>query len=115
MPAEDEASSPAGSAPDPSSGRRESALAASGTEGIWRVLPSTTWASGDTPFAAASARVVKPFAAAIDHSVSPGMTVCGMLAAADADRSAKAGTTSRARHKRRNFDLPCRRTLGAAT
>ena len=79
------------------------------------VLPRTTCASGDSPFAAASARVVKPLAAAIDQRVSRGMTVCGTLAAAGAGRSAAAGTLSRARHKRRKFDLPCRWTLGAAS
>jgi hypothetical protein len=45
---------------------------ASDTLGIWIVLPSTTFEFSDRPFAAASERVVKPFAAAIDHKLSPG-------------------------------------------
>src|SRR5690242_16891055 len=47
------------------------------------VLPSTTFEFSDSPFAAASARVVKLFAAAIDQSDSPGWTTCGTAAVAE--------------------------------
>ena len=46
------------------------------------VLPSTTFEFSDRPFAAASARVVKLLAEAIDQSDSPGWTTCGIPAAA---------------------------------
>src|SRR5436305_692657 len=46
------------------------------------VCPATTDEVSLRPFAAASARVVKLFAAAIDHSVSPGWTTCGTPAEA---------------------------------
>src|SRR5919205_3844977 len=46
------------------------------------VEPSTTLEFSDRPLNAATVRVVRLFAAAIDHSVSPGCTTCG--AAADA-------------------------------
>src|SRR6266542_6215996 len=51
---------------------RWSAAAASGADGIWIVLPRTTLEFSDRPLAAASARVVKLFLAAIDQRVSPG-------------------------------------------
>ena len=51
------------------------AAAASGSEGTWIVVPITTCASSERPLDAASACVVKLFAAAIDHSVSPAWTV----------------------------------------
>jgi hypothetical protein len=49
-----------------------SAAAASASEGIWIVVPATTCAVSGSPLAAASERVVKLLAAAIDQSVSPG-------------------------------------------
>jgi hypothetical protein len=52
--------------------------------GIWIVLPSTTFEFSERPFAAASARVVKLFAAAMDHRLSPGWTTCGTPAEAGA-------------------------------
>ena len=61
---------------------RASAAAASASDGIWIVLPTTTWASSGRPLAAARVRVVKLLAAAIDHSVSPGWTVWGTAAVA---------------------------------
>ena len=48
------------------------------------VEPSTTWGSSDRPLKAATVRVVRLFAAAIDHSVSPGCTTCGTAADAGA-------------------------------
>src|SRR3954469_18108927 len=57
------------------------AVEASEMLGTWIVLPSTTFEFSDRPFAAASARVEKLLAAAIDQSDSPGCTTCGTLAA----------------------------------
>ena len=48
------------------------------------VEPRTTWWSSDTPLKAATVLVVRLLAAAIDHSVSPGCTVCGTAADAGA-------------------------------
>src|SRR4051794_23852527 len=59
-----------------------SAAAPSETEGIWIVAPRTTGEVSLRPLAAATDRVVKLFAAAIDHSVSPGWTTWGTLALA---------------------------------
>src|SRR3954452_4694536 len=59
-----------------------SAAAPSAIDGIWIVAPSTTGEVSLRPFAAASDRVVKLFAAAIDHRVSPGWTTWGTLALA---------------------------------
>src|SRR6185436_11239084 len=44
------------------------------------VLPRTTCELSDRPLYAATVRVVRLLAAAIDHSVSPGCTVCGTAA-----------------------------------
>src|SRR4051812_15960999 len=52
--------------------------------GMLTVLPSTTFEFSDSPLAAASARVVKLLAAAIDQSDSPGWTTCGTPAEAGA-------------------------------
>ena len=49
-----------------------SAAAPSLTVGTWMVEPITTCASGEIPFTAATVRVVRLFAAAMDHRVSPG-------------------------------------------
>src|SRR3954464_5485679 len=46
------------------------------------VLPSTTCELSDRPLKAATVRVVRLLAAAIDHRVSPGWTVCGTVAEA---------------------------------
>src|SRR3954466_6884639 len=62
--------------------------------GIWIVLPSTTFESGESPFAAATELVVMLFAAAIDHSVSPGWTVCGTDALAGAQGAMAASAPS---------------------
>src|SRR5919199_3650846 len=60
------------------------------------VLPSTTCELSDRPLNAATVRVVRLFAAAIDHSVSPGCTVCGAAADAGAAGISRAiRTTSR--------------------
>jgi hypothetical protein len=48
------------------------------------------------PFAAASALGLKPSAAAIDHSVSPGWTVCGVEAEAIAQIKNQAMTVDTA-------------------
>jgi hypothetical protein len=48
------------------------------------VDPSTTLDVSGTPLKAATVRVVRLFAAAIDHSVSPGCTVCDTAAFAGA-------------------------------
>ena len=61
-----------------------SVRAASPSAGIITVEPSTTFASGESPLNAASERVVKLLAAAIVHRVSPGPTVCGTAAGAEA-------------------------------
>src|SRR4051795_12965786 len=53
------------------------------------VRPSTTWEFSDRPLKAATVLVVRLFAAAIDHSVSPGCTVCGTAADAGAAGIAK--------------------------
>ena len=52
-----------------------SACAASLTDGILIWLPRITLLFSERPFAAASARVVKLLAAAMDQRVSPGWTV----------------------------------------
>src|SRR4051812_31243302 len=57
------------------------------------VRPSTTCELSDRPLKAATVRVVRLFAAAIDHSVSPGWTTCGT--AADAVEGARAKTANR--------------------
>lgn len=51
-----------------------SAAAASATVGTFSAEPSTTRASGESPLYAAKARLVRLFAEAIDHRVSPGWT-----------------------------------------
>src|SRR3954447_10330420 len=48
------------------------------------VLPSTTCELSDSPLYAATVRVVRLLAAAIDHRVSPGCTTCGTAAPAGA-------------------------------
>src|SRR3954447_1409816 len=75
--------------------RAVSADAASETLGIVTVLPRTTCESSDKPFAAASERVVKLFAAAIDHRLSPGWTTWGTPAEAGA--AAPSATTRAAK------------------
>ena len=49
-------------------------------------MPSTTCEFSDSPLNAATVRVVRLLAAAIDHSVSPGCTTCGTAAPAGAAR-----------------------------
>src|SRR5437763_11974361 len=61
---------------------RCSAACASAIDGIVMVLPSTTCALSFSPLAAARARVVKLFEAAIDQSDSPGWTTCATPAEA---------------------------------
>ena len=53
------------------------------------VEPRTTCASSESPLKAATVRVVRLFAAAMDHSVSPGCTVCGTAADAGAADATK--------------------------
>src|SRR3954447_12499138 len=61
------------------------------------VAPSTTCASSDSPLKAATVRVVRLLAAAIDHSVSPGCTVCGTAAEAGAALATKIAALRRRR------------------
>ncbi len=72
-----------------------SAAAPSLTVGTWMVEPITTCASGEIPFTAATVRVVRLFAAAMDHRVSPGWTVWGTEAWAEAGRRARRVIASR--------------------
>src|SRR3954470_22211881 len=58
------------------------------------VLPSTTCELSDRPLKAATVRVVRLLAAAIDHSVSPGCTVCGTAAPEGAAKSRANSTAS---------------------
>ena len=69
------------------------------------VEPSTTCAFSDRPLKAATVRVVRLFAAAIDHSVSPGCTVCGTAADAGAAGISKAMKNSNRRLGRTFQDL----------
>src|SRR3954451_2349436 len=57
------------------------------------VEPSTTCELSERPLKAATVRVVRLLAAAIDHSVSPGCTTCGTAALAGAART-RANTTA---------------------
>src|SRR4051794_28902292 len=57
------------------------------------VEPSTTCEFSESPLKAATVRVVRLLAAAIDHSVSPGCTVCGTAALAGA-ATTRANTTA---------------------
>ena len=65
------------------------------------VAPSTTCELSDRPLYAATVRVVRLLAAAIDQSVSPGCTVCATSAAAGAaSASAAMGVASAVGAKR---------------
>src|SRR3954447_20225287 len=64
------------------------------------VLPSTTCEVSERPLNAATVRVVRLLAAAIDHSVSPGCTTCGTAAPAGAaSKRAKRSTNRGERRK----------------
>src|SRR3954469_24076756 len=64
------------------------------------VLPSTTCEFSERPLNAATVRVVRLLAAAIDHSVSPGCTTCGTAALAGAaSNRAKRSTNKGERRK----------------
>src|SRR4051794_18744244 len=78
---------------------RCSAAVPSAIDGIWIVEPSTTGEVSLSPFAAASERVVKLLAAAIDQRVSPGWTTCGTLAEAGRTESRKREIVSRGRRR----------------
>src|SRR3954466_11705510 len=80
---------------------RCNAAAPSATDGIWIVEPRTTGDVSLRPLAAATERVVKLFAAAIDHRLSPGWTTCGTLAPAAAGKiaSRKKEIVSRGRRR----------------
>src|SRR5437016_1019213 len=91
--------------------------------GIVIVLPSTTCEFSFSPLAAASARVVKLFDAAIDHSDSPGWTTCATPAEADAAASRQMMSVSpKARNRfpitprlpRQTEGDPCYKRLQAA-
>src|SRR3954447_6109612 len=64
----------------------------SSSVGIWIVSPPYTWEAADKPLKAATVCVVKLFALAIDHRVSPGATVCGTAALAELANAARAAT-----------------------
>src|SRR4051812_44265457 len=59
------------------------------------VEPSTTCEFSDNPLYAATVRVVRLLAAAIDHSVSPGCTTCGTAALEGAARRSAKSTAYR--------------------
>src|SRR3954471_13319151 len=68
--------------------------------GTITVEPSTTCEFSDRPLKAATVRVVRLLAAAIDHSVSPDCTTCGTAALAGAAmRRAKSTANSGVRRK----------------
>src|SRR5215204_373918 len=85
-----------------------SAAAAWYSLGICTVCPATTCAVSGTPFAAASDRVVKLLAAAIDQSVSPGWTVWATdaSAAAGANRVASAAKAAPMMGRRKVYPFP---------
>ena len=58
------------------------------------MLPITTFAVSDRPFEAASARVVRLLAAAIDQRVSPDSTVWGTAAPAGAESARAAAAVA---------------------
>src|SRR6476661_3896080 len=91
-----------------------SAATPSAMLGIWIVAPRTTGEVSLRPLAAASERVVKLLAAAIDHRVSPGWTTWGTLADAAAGKIA-----SRKKEivsgRRRRMALPSPASRRAAT
>ena len=94
----------AGAAVPPVIPARPRAAAPSLSLGTSIVEPMTTLEAGESPFAAASVRVVRLLAAAIDHSVSPGSTVCGTEASAQAaEASSRVVAASAAR---RTVDRP---------
>jgi hypothetical protein len=76
--------------------------AASSSEGIQIVWPRITFAVPGRPSAAASARLVRLLAAAIDQSVSPGPTVWATWAAAGGSRDCPQG-----RHGARQSSRRC--------
>src|SRR5256885_10060471 len=57
------------------------------------VRPATTFESTDSPLYAATVRVVRLLAAAIDQSVSPGLTVWGSAAPAGVAATASGAAT----------------------
>src|SRR4051812_20610453 len=83
---------------------RWSAAAPSETDGSWIVAPRATRDGSLRPLAAASERVVKLLAAAIDHMLSPGWTTWGTLALAAAGKiaSTKKEIVSRGRRRMRS-------------
>src|SRR3954454_8116168 len=64
------------------------------------VEPSTTCEFSDNPLNAATVRVVRLLAAAIDHSVSPGCTTCGTAAPAGAASARAKRTTNRGKRRK---------------
>src|SRR4051795_790058 len=80
------------------------------------VEPRTTWLFSDSPLNAATVRVVRLFAAAIVHSVSPGCTVCATAAPAGAAAAAAntAASTGTARHAAREDGAPANLAGGTA-
>src|SRR3954447_8406872 len=71
------------------------------------VLPSTTCELSERPLKAATVRVVRLFAAAIDHSVSPGLTTWGTAApAVEGARIVIANSTAQVKVRRKAVP-PC--------
>jgi hypothetical protein len=87
--------------PVPVAGAEDAAPAA----GIVRLVPATTRASGERPFAAATAFAESPLFCAMPHSVSPGATTCVAAGAAAAGRSAKVTRAAPSRRAVRS-DMP---------
>src|SRR4051795_3384216 len=73
--------------------------------GTMIVLPRTTCAFSDRPLKAATVRVVRLLAAAIDHRVSPGATTCGTAAPALAGAAATRAKKTAERRVRRKASL----------
>src|SRR4051794_14757805 len=86
-----------------------SAVAAWDSLGIWIVWPVTTCAVSASPLAAASDRVVKLLAAAIDQRVSPGCTVCATDAPDEAGVSSRTSAAKATPRTERRKVYPSRR------
>src|SRR4051794_1551124 len=71
------------------------------------VLPSTTCELSERPLKAATVRVVRLFAAAIDHSVSPGWTTWETAADAPEGTTRKAPNRTADNERRRKIRPPC--------
>src|SRR5215211_1014521 len=100
-----------GAAEPPCAAPPDRADAASPSLGIQIVCPRTTLAVSGRPLAAASERVVKLFAAAIDQTVSPGPTVCATRAQAGAASISVSVAARAAIRKERRNEYPFSSTV----